>query len=277
MTIKTLTKSLRLVLAVLVTLLMFFPFYWLFITSFKSQAELQMAIPSFWPESFSFKNYSDALKSAPFGRYAVNTLVMTLGIVALQLNVGLMAAYAFAKGEFRGRDKLFLVIIAALIVPEQVVFVPVYILMSKLGWLNTFWALIIPHGASAYGIFLLRQAFKSISNDVIEAARVDGANRFHIIYKILTPMALPTVVTVTILKFIGSWNSYFWPLIMTNSNKMRVLTTGIAMMKDSFAGAEAMSFHLVMAGSVMVIAPIVVLFIFAQKYIITAMANSTFK
>ena len=118
--------------------------------------------------------------------------------------------------------------LAALIVPEQVIFVPVYVMMSKLDWLNTFWALIVPHGASAYAIFLLRQAFKSINNDVLEAARVDGAGRFSILYRLLFPMAMPTIVTMGVLIFISSWNSYFWPLIMTNNNDMRVLTVGIA-------------------------------------------------
>jgi ABC-type glycerol-3-phosphate transport system permease component len=149
--------------------------------------------------------------------------------------------------------------------------------MSKLNWINTYYALIIPHATSAYGIFLLRQTFRSINNDVIEAAKVDGANRLQVLYKILTPMAMPTVSTLAVISFISSWNAYFWPLIMTNSNKMRVLTVGIAMMRDSIAGDEALNMHLIMSASVLIILPIVVLFVFAQKYIVAAMANSTFK
>jgi multiple sugar transport system permease protein/sn-glycerol 3-phosphate transport system permease protein len=168
-------------------------------------------------------------------------------------------------------------VLAALIVPEQVTFVPVYVMMSKIGWLNTFLALIVPHGASAYGIFLLRQAFKSLNNDVLEAARVDGAGRFHQLYRILVPMAMPTIATLIVLTFIGSWNSYFWPLIMTNSDSMRVLTVAVAMMRDAVAGDEALTFHLLSAASVMVILPIVIVFAFAQKHIVSALANSTFK
>lgn len=272
-----LASTSRLVLAILVTLLMMFPLYWLLITSLKLPEELKSAVPTFWPEHFSFGNYVEAFQKAPFLRYGVNTIIQTVGLVFLQLNVALLAAYAFAKGKFRFKEPLFLAVIAAMVVPEQVTFVPVYVMMSKLGWLNTFWALIIPNGASAYGIFLLRQAFKSINNDVIEAASVDGAGRMHILYRILTPMALPTVVTVIIFKVIGSWNSYFWPLVMTNTDEMRVLTVGIAMLKSSIAGGETLNFHLVMAGSVMVVAPIVVLFIFMQKHIIAAMSHSTFK
>lgn len=267
----------RLIIAIIVTLFMLFPLYWLLITSFKPAEELQSAIPTFWPKHFTFQNYFDAFNKAPFLRYGMNTLIQTVGVVTLQVNIALLAAYAFAKGNFFGRDKLFLAVIAAMVVPEQVVFVPVYVMMANVGWLNTFWALIVPNAVSAYGIFLLRQAFKSINNDVIEAAKVDGAHRMHILYRILTPMALPTLVTVLIFKIIGSWNSYFWPLVMTNTDNMRVLTVGIAMLKSSIAGNEMLNFQLIMAGSVLVAAPIVILFIFTQKHILTAMSNSTFK
>ncbi|SDD82419.1 multiple sugar transport system permease protein [Paenibacillus sp. UNCCL117] len=270
-------KTSRLLLAVVVTLVMFFPIYWMLVTSLKSTAELRFAVPTFWPESMQWSNYVEIFSVFPVARFALNTLVQTVGIVFLQINLAIMAAYAFAKGTFPGRDKWFVLVLAALIVPDQVTFVPVYVMMSKLGWINTFYSLIIPHAASAYGIFLLRQTFKSINNDVIEAARVDGANRFHVLYKILAPMAFPTISTLAVLSFISSWNSYFWPLVMTNSNNMRVLTVGIAMMKETVAGNEALTFHLIMAASVLVILPIVFIFIFAQKYIVAAMANSTFK
>jgi len=172
---------------------------------------------------------------------------------------------------------LFLLVLAALIVPDQVTFIPVYVMMSKLGWLDTFWALIVPNGASAFGIFLLRQAFKSLNNDVLEAARVDGAGRFALIYRMLVPMAMPTIVTFIVLIFIASWNAYFWPLIMTNSGDMRVLTIGIAFLRDSIAGDESLYFHIIMAASVMAILPIIVVYSLMQKHIVAAMANSTFK
>ncbi|MFC7750844.1 carbohydrate ABC transporter permease [Paenibacillus thermoaerophilus] len=256
---------------------MFFPVYWLVISSFKTQFEMRSAIPSLWPNSFQWENYAEAFRVIPYARFFGNTLVMSLGLIALQLNVALMAAYGFAKGRFWGKDALFFLVLAALIIPEQVTFVPVYVMMSKLGWLNTFWALIVPHGASAFGIFLLRQAFKSLNNDVLEAARVDGAGRFGMLYRILLPMALPTVVTLVVLIFISGWNSYFWPLIMTNTNDMRVLTVGIAMLRDSIAGNEAMHFHIIMAASVMAIIPIVIVYALVQKHIVAAMAHSTFK
>ncbi|AZS13960.1 carbohydrate ABC transporter permease [Paenibacillus lutimineralis] len=269
--------TLRTMLGVAVTVLIFFPIYWLLISSFKTQAEMRLAVPTLWPKSFHWSNYAEAFRVIPYARFFMNTLVMSVGIVILQLNVALMAAFAFAKGRFWGKEVLFFLVLAALIVPDQVTFVPVYVMMSKVHWLDTFWALIVPSGASAYGIFLLRQAFKSLNNDVLEAARVDGAGRFTILYRILLPMAKPTVVTLGVLTFISSWNSYFWPLIMTNTNNMRVLSVGIAMLRDSIAGDEAMYFHIIMAASVMAIIPIVLVFTIMQKHIVSAMANSTFK
>ena len=273
---KTLT-AVRITVAVLVTLIMFFPVYWLLVSSLKTQAEMRMAVPTFWPNTFAWENYAEAFRVIPYARFFGNTLLMSAGLIVLQLNVALMAAYAFAKGRFWGRDALFFLVLAALIVPEQITFVPVYVMISDLGWLNTYWALIIPHGASAFGIFLLRQAFKSLNNDVLEAARVDGAGRLTILYRMLLPMAMPTVVTLGILIFISSWNSYFWPLIMTNTDDMRVLTVGIAMLRDSIAGDEAMYFNVIMASSVMAILPIVIVFSTMQRHIVAAMANSTFK
>lgn len=267
----------RTLAALLVTAVVFFPVYWLLVSSFKSTYEMRLAVPTYWPSSFAWDNYVRAFQVIPFARFAWNTLVQTAGLVLLQINIALMAAFAFAKGRFWGRDLLFIFVLAAMIVPEQVTFVPVYVMMSKLGWLDTFLALIFPHGASAYGIFLLRQAFKSVNNDVVEAAKADGAGRWTILYRILVPMIFPTVATLIVLIFIAGWNSYFWPLIMTNSNDMRVLTVGISMLKDSIAGNEALYFNVVMAASVLCILPIVLVFLLAQKHIISAMAHSTFK
>lgn len=270
-------SALRFIIAAVVTLIVLFPVYWMVVSSLKTQSEMRLAVPTLWPEGLAWENYKEAFRVIPYARYFANTLIMSAGLILLQINVALWAAYAFAKGRFWGKEVLFLLILAALIVPDQVTFIPVYVMMSNLSWLDTFWALIVPNGASAFGIFLLRQAFKSLNNDVLEAARVDGAGRFAIIYRMLLPMALPTVVTLVVLIFISSWNSYFWPLIMTNSSDMRVLTIGIAFLRDSIAGDEAMYFHIIMAASVMAVLPIIIVYSFMQKHIVSAMANSTFK
>ena len=272
-----LLASIRIIFAVLVTLIVLFPIYWMVVSSLKTQAEMRLAVPTLWPETFAWDNFAEAFRIIPYAKYFTNTLIMSLGLIFLQVNVALWAAYAFAKGNFWGKELFFLLVLAALIVPDQVTFIPIYVMMSNLNWLDTFWALIIPNGASAFGIFLLRQAFKSLNNDVFEAARVDGAGRFSLIYRMLLPMAMPSVVTLIVLIFIASWNSYFWPLIMTNSSDMRVLTIGIAFLRDSIAGDEAMYFHIIMAASVMAILPIIIVYSLMQKHIVAAMANSTFK
>lgn len=270
-------NTLRIISAIIVTLVVLFPIYWMLVSSLKTQSEMRLAVPTLWPETFAWENYAEAFRIIPYARYFLNTLIMAVGSIFLQINVALWAAYAFAKGNFWGRDILFLLVLAALIVPDQVTFIPIYVMMSNLNWLDTFLALIIPNGASAFGIFLLRQAFKSLNNDVLEAARVDGAGRFALIYRMLLPMALPSIITLVVLIFISSWNSYFWPLIMTNTSEMRVLTIGIAFLRDSIAGDEAMYFHIIMAASVMAIMPIIIVYSLMQKHIVAAMANSTFK
>jgi multiple sugar transport system permease protein/sn-glycerol 3-phosphate transport system permease protein len=264
------------IFAVLAIIIFAFPLYWLFITAFKTVPELKSAVPTLWPRTFEWRNFLKIFEVAPIHLYTFNTLVMTLANILLQMNISILAAYAFAKGSFSGKDKLFLIIIAGLIVPEQIVFVPIYVMVSKLGWINTFWSLIIPHAASCYGIFMLRQAFKSVPNDVIDAAKVDGANRFFIIYKIMVPMVKAVVVTLILFTFIGNWNAYFWPLVMTNTDKMRVLSIAVAKLR-LIGGEEAINIHLVMAGSLLAILPIVVFFSVAQKRIISAMTYSTFK
>ena len=173
---------LRNILAIFITLVKLFPLYWMLISSFKSSEELLRLVPTLWPREFRWNNYGDALKMAPFGLYFYNTIVMTLGIMFLQLTIGIFAAYGFAKGEFWGRDALFVLVLGALMVPIQITFVPTYVMISKLQWINTFKALIIPNAVSAYFIFMLRQSFKSIDNSYVEAARVDGMgrNRYNI-------------------------------------------------------------------------------------------------
>lgn len=274
---KRIVTSSRFLLALAITLLMFFPVYWMLITSLKTIQEISRAVPTLWPQSMMWENYAHVLETLPFGRFTLNTVIKTVGILLLQLNIGILAAYAFAKGKFKGRNVLFIAVLGALMIPGEVTFIPVYVLVSKLNWLDSFAGLIIPSAVSAYGIFLLRQAFKSISHDVIEAAKIDGANRLQIIYGILVPMARPTVVTLAIFTFIGSWNSYFWPLIVTNTESMRVLTVGIVMLKQSFPGTEVANWHYIMAASTLTILPIVLLFFIAQKYIMEAMANNTFR
>jgi multiple sugar transport system permease protein/sn-glycerol 3-phosphate transport system permease protein len=274
---RTAGTAVRYLLGILITLIVIFPIYWMIVTSLKSSEEVIRAVPTLWPESFQWHNYPDALKMAPFGRYFFNTIVMTMGIMILQLVIGTFAAYGFAKGSFPGRDALFVLVLGALMIPIQVTFVPIYGMVAKLGWINTFAGLIVPQAVSAYFIFMLRQNFMSIDDSFLEAARLEGMGRIGIIGKILVPMNKSTMMTVGIITFIDGWNSYFWPKMVTTTPLRRTIAQGVYELKRSYAGLETMNQNQIMAGAVMAIIPIVVLFILLQKYIMTGMSKNAMK
>ncbi len=264
------------VAAVVVAVVMF-PVFWMIISSLKTSEELLRPVPSLWPETFHWRNYADALKMAPFGRYFLNTVVMTVGIMGFQLVIGSFAAYGFAKGRFPGRDILFLLVLGALMIPIQVTFVPIYVMVAKLNWINTFAGLIVPNAVSAYMIFMLRQTFKSVDDSFLEAARLEGMGRFGLVFKILVPMCKPTMLTVGIIAFIDGWNSYFWPKMVTTTSVRRTIAQGVYELKRSYAGLETMNQNQIMAGAVMAVVPIIVLFVVLQKYILTGFSKAASK
>ncbi|WP_243641282.1 carbohydrate ABC transporter permease [Xylanivirga thermophila] len=267
----------RYIVAVIITLIMLFPIYWMIITSLKTSEELLLPVPTLWPKNFAWHNYRDVLKMAPFGLYFFNTIVMTLGILILQLLTGIFAAYGFSHGEFKGQNILFLIVLGALMVPIQVTFVPIYVMIAKLNWINTFAGLIIPNAVSAYFIFMLRQSFKAVDKSYIEAGRVDGMGRIGIIFNVLVPMCKPTILTVTIITFIDGWNSYFWPKMVTTNQTRRTLAQGVYELRRSYAGLETWNYNQIMAGAVMSLIPIIVLFIVLQKYIISGVSKAAMK
>lgn len=235
------------------------------------------AVPTLWPKQWVWTNYAEAMRMAPLMRYILNTLIATAGIMALQITIGILAAYGFAVGNFPGKNILFTLVLGGLMVPLQVTFIPIYTMMAELKWLDTFLALIVPNAVSAYFIFMLRQAFMSVDKSYIEAAQIDGMGRLGIIFRILTPMCRPTVITLTVITFIDSWNSYFWPKIVTKVPEMRVISLGVYELKRSYAGMETMNTNQIMAGAVIAILPIVILFLVLQKYIITGMSTAAMK
>lgn len=274
---KNICTGIQYALAIAVTLIILFPLFWMLISSVKSADELLAPVPTFWPQEWHFENYTDVLNMAPFGLYYFNTIVMTMGIMALQLSIGIFAAYAFAKGNFWGRDFLFVVILGALMVPIQVTFVPIYVLCARMNWINTFAGLIIPNAVSAYFIFMLRQTFMSVDNSYLEAARVDGMGRIGIIFRILCPMCKPTLMTVTIITFIDGWNAYFWPKIVTTNETRRTISIGVTMLRNTFAGMQTSNNHQIMAGAVIAIVPIIVVFAVLQKYLLTGFSKAAMK
>ena len=263
--------------AIFVTLIILFPIYWMIISSFKTSTELLAPVPTLWPQEFIWANYPNVLNRAPFLRYLLNTLVSTLCIMAGELTIGVLAAYGFSKGEFRGKNVLFMLVLGALMVPIQVTFVPIYVLIARLNSIDTYLGIILPNLISAYFIFMLRQNFMAVDNSYIEAGRVDGMGRIGTIFHVLCPMCKPTLITVSIISFINGWNSYFWPKMVTKTEASRTIAVGVQQLKNTFAGQEVSNYNEIMAGAVMAIIPIVLLFLILQKYIMTGMSKAAMK
>ena len=251
-----------------------FPYLWMATTSLKDLPSVTQFPPTLVPVPPHWENYAKAWQSGPFLRYALNNAVQTLGILVLQLFFGCLAAYAFAKLRFRGRDLCFLVVIACLIVPPQVRFVPLYMLFSKFGLLNTYASLIVPYAVSALGTFLIREAFMQVSDDIVDAARVDGAGVFTLIFRIMVPIARPTIVAFSLFSVVYHWNDFFWPLVMTTTDAVRTLPVGVAMLREEGTGAR---WHIIMAGSMFVVAPVLAVFVVAQRHIIRAFTFTSLK
>ena len=271
------TTVLQYFFAIIITLLMVFPLYWMVISSFKTTEEILQTNPTFWPQTFQVESYRNVFTMFPMWRFILNTTITTISTTLLQLVIGIFAAYAFSKGDFPGRDILFVVILGALMIPIQVTFIPTYIMISHLGWINTYAGLIIPEAASAYFIFMLRQNFKAVDDSYLDAGRVDGMGRVGIIRHVLVPMCKPSVVTVTVISFINGWNSYFWPKMVTTKNEYRTVSIALKEISSSFAGLEFMNFNTIMSASVVTIIPVVILFLLCQKFILTGFSKAAMK
>ena len=265
------------VLAIIVMLVVMFPLYWMLISSVKSQEEILLLEPTLWPREFHFENYINVFQRANFGKYYYNTIVMTAGLLISQIITGIFAAYGFSKGKFKGQNLCFLIVLGALMIPLQVTFIPIYIMCANWGLADTFLGLILPECVSPYYIFMLRQTFMAIDDSYVEAARVDGLGRIGIITKILAPMCKSTLFTVTLVTFTSGWNNYFWPKIIAKNETRRVLTVGLAQLKNTFAGQATMNNHEIMAGAVMAILPVVILFFIFQKYMLTGYSKAAMK
>ena len=269
-----LRKILRIIALILVSVIFLGPFLWMVFTSFKPLAEALKLPPTFLPETWVPQNYVDAWNSGPFLHYTKNSIIVTLSVVALQLLTIIPASYAFAKMDFRGKKILFSLILVTMMIPAQLIFLPVYLMFSKTNLINTYWSLILPWASSAFGIFLLRQRFMQVPDEIIEAAVLDNTPTWKIIFKIMLPQARGTVITIALLNFIGTWNDYFWPLVMTSNDDVRTLPLGVSMLKSTLDGIH---WNTVMAGNVILILPIVIIYIFAQREIIKAFTYSGIK
>jgi sn-glycerol 3-phosphate transport system permease protein len=255
-----------------VSLIWLVPYAWMVVTSLKTLPEIVAAPTAPLPAGIELDAYTQVFRSMPVGRYFWNTTLVAFGIAALQLLLALPAGYALAKLSFRGRGVVFGLVLATLLVPAQVRFVPVFTLLAELGLTNTLSALILPFGVSALGTFLVRQALLGLPDAIVEAARIDGASEFRIVYRILPPLLIPTLISLFLFSFVFHWNDYFWPLVMTTDDSVRTLPLGVALLREQGTGVR---WHIVMAGNVLLSAPVLAVFALAQKHLLNAVAAST--
>ncbi len=268
-----LTTYITLIVALLTVL---FPFLWLVSTSLKPDLKAVLTQPpQFIPRPPTFANYREAWQSAPFGRYTFNSIFVALSVTVLQLINGSLCAYVFARIKFWGRELLFMLFLVVMMVPTPVTIVPLYSLMTHLNWLDSYQALIIPFAANAFGVFLIRQAFLGVPNELIDAAVVDGAGHFRILRSVLVPLSKPSLITYALLTFKWRWNEYLWVIIMTSSDAVRTLPVGVVSMQGSAEGGA--NWHIVMAAIVIVLIPLLFLFIVAQKYFVQGVTNTGLK
>lgn len=250
-----------------------FPFFWMISTSLKTPIESVKFPPSFIPEKPQFSNYADAWQKVNFTRYFLNTIFITICELAGTLFTSILAAYAFARLNFKGREVLFVSLLAVMMIPMPVYIVPGYLILMKFGWIDTYYAQIVPWLANVFSIFLLRQHFKTIPNDLYDAAVIDGYSDLGFLFKIVVPLSKPALVTISIFTIISSWNSFIWPLVVTNSDSIRPIQVGLAY----FIQEQSTNYTLLMAASTFVILPLVILFFIAQKQIIASYSRSGMK
>jgi multiple sugar transport system permease protein len=252
---------------------MIVPFLWMVITSLKTTDQIFTWPPVWIPKPVVWYNYVKATSYFPFFRYLQNTAFITVFIVIGQLFTCSMGGYAFARLRFPGREAVFLLYLATMMVPGQVTIIPLYLWFKALGWLDTYYAIIVPGLFSAFGTFMLRQFFLTLPRELEDAALVDGCSFFWIYSRIILPLSKPALATLAIFTFMGSWNSFFWPLIILNTPEKMTLSVGLAL----FVGPFDTTFNTLMAASVLVLLPVIIVYILGQKYFVQGVVMSGLK
>ncbi|MGX7349016.1 carbohydrate ABC transporter permease [Dolosicoccus paucivorans] len=253
--------------------LMILPFYWMIATSLKTGGEAVAVPPTWIPKRFLFSNYQKALEAAPFGRYFLNSVIVTVTTTIGEVFTSILAAYAFSKLHFWGKNALFLFLLATMMVPGELMTIPNFVTLSNFKMINTYWALIIPWLASVFSVFTLKQSFESVPDELYYAAKVDGASDWKYLWGVLVPLSKSSIIAVMILKVIGSWNSFMWPLIVTNDKALRTLPVGL----QAFTTEAGTHYELLMAASTIVVLPMVIIYLLLQKYIIQGISRSGLK
>lgn len=257
-------------------LTMLLPFAWAMATSFKHPQWMTAHPTDLLPRdadghlSLYWQNHTDVWERTPMAQHYIVSLTVAIAVTLGRILTSALAAYAFARLKFRGRDALFLLYLATLMIPGEVTMIPNFILMSKFGWMNSYAALILPGIFTAFGTFMLRQFFLTIPADLEEAAMIDGCNRLGILLRVIMPLSAPALATLGFLSFIGSWNDFLWPLIVTNTKDMFTLPVGLAQLQGDYARETTLT----MAGAVQVLVPVFVLFVIGQKRIVEGIATT---
>ncbi len=255
------------------SILMMIPFYWSVVTSLKLEKFVFTSPPQWIPNPLVWVNYIHVLTKMPFARYFANSVFVALAVTLAHVFFDTLAAYAFAKLKFPGRDQIFFVMLLALMVPFQVNLIPLYKIMAAFHWTNTYLALIIPNLTSIFGIFLMRQFLMTIPNELLDAARIDGCSEFGVFRKVVLPLALPGIATLIIFTFMGTWNDFLWPRIVINSEKLFTLPVGLALLQMKNTSNEAQ----IMAGTVLTALPMIIVFLFMQRQFIEGMTAGALK
>jgi len=255
-------------------IIVFFPFFWMAVTSLKTAPEIQRVPLQIAPDHWlNFRNYLEVFKREPFLRYLANSALVASVAAVSSVAVSSLAGFGFAKFRFPGRDVLFLAIVGILMVPFQSVVVPLYVWMNDLGLLNTYAGIVAPDLVSVFGVFLMRQAIEVIPNDYIDAARVDGGSELRIFFSVVLPSIKPAIATLLIIKFMWNWNEFFWPMVVTTSREMKVVTLGLM----SFTNMYYIEYNLLTAAAVLSILPILVIFVVLQRWVVQAVVMSGLK
>jgi multiple sugar transport system permease protein len=250
------------------------PFVWMLLSSVKPEGEIRRVPPTWWPETFTLENYQELFTRMDFPQFFINSVIVAVAITAGNLLFCSMLGYALAKLRFPGRRALFAVVLGMLMVPGMVMFVPQFVLVSNLGLTNTYAGLIAPFLAGPFGVFLMRQFLLSIPDDLVEAARVDGAGELRIFAQIVMPLARPALATLGILTFLSSWNSFLWPLVVATTEDKYTLPVALALFS---VGQNRLDFGLMLAGSAVVVAPVLVVFILLQRHFLRGIATTGLK
>ncbi len=256
-------------------LIVLFPFYWMIISSLKDLAEYRLNVPTLWPQKMVFYNYVEAFDTADLGQLFLNTAYVGIVSTILSLVITVLSAFAFARLEFKGKNAMFAALLATMMIPGELFTITNYATINEFGWMKSFTVLIVPFLVSVFYIYLLRQNFLQIPNELYLAAKVDGCGDLKYLWKVMIPLAMPTLISITILKMMGAWNSYVWPRLVANDDAHRLITNGL---RNAFTTTTGdVNYPVQMAAVAIVSAPLFLVFLFLRKYIMQGVSRSGIK